>query len=529
MIAKTSSLYAAVLSMLVSACMEPQDCSNGKCAKTANAVAATNTATSTTATATSTEGGEKSVLKPAGDGQKTATTSSSTGTDTSTESNTTTDTNSGTSTQTATTTATNSGTGSTTSDSTKPIDASEAEVKQSLTVVDTKLSALSNDNSDSDTFDELYEAIASLRGLTRSLTNARDAKITELTQVQQLRQQETANLVAQLVGLANQRQATRLQKMRELENLELAILDPLTPEGTKAQIEWDQFFAKLDIVRELSVTSEIMATQTAMLDAVDKMYVADKNVLKQIVQGIIGTNLALVQASAPANALLILEKLAALEAKLGLAVGAGDMEQITWLTKQLEANQQRIKLPLDVIDPTIFTKVVSLLALVKTAEGTVAALNQAIAKVDELIDHNTTQLNSYKKSVKDSRIDALSLWPLSIRNAANRGRVYVGLEATSKLIELLKATASDIEITVNKLARANITKGFPQDILSALSANEAKFGTMVTAIRTTLANLNVVTRSIKTCTADKAIDYDYLSMQILHCDTDVDLLYTVVK
>ena len=523
---KTSSMFASVLAVFAIGCVQPQACRNGTCAP--GNISTTSSISTSETTAVKVSNSSDSVLQTVIDGddalKETTPTNNQTSASTDTKMNQNTSVQTGTMTSTIIKTSTATSTG-TDSYHPTPIQATEAEITAILAAFDGTISHFRKMP-----YEDLKDSVDSLVTTLRTFHDARDAKIAELSQVQQMRQQATADLLTQLQALATQREAARLQKYRELEARELAILDPLTAEGGPAQISWDHFFAKLDVVRELSVKSEVLATRDEMLHAIDAMYFADHPTLRQFVEAIIATNLSLIDASAPANAIVALKKLALLEDKMQLATTQGDTAQITWLASQIHATQQRIKLPLDAIDTKIFPDILAMLATTQTVEGEVASVNHNLQQVDDLLTRKRDFLREFEQLADAGRSAGASLWPLRIQNPGNRGYLYVGVTAVNRLFPTLAAITERIRLAINTIAKAKVKDSLAQDALQSIAADAQKATRMFAAIRTTMEDLKSISQSTKICTAHQPIHSDDLITQILRCsDDDHEVLYTVVK
>jgi hypothetical protein len=335
---------------------------------------------------------------------------------------------------------------------------------------------------------------------------------------------EGGKLLELLNGFAADREAQRLGLMKQLEELEIAILDPLTPEGLVAQVQWDGFFGKLDVVRELSVKSEILKTRDDMLAAVEATYVADKAILTALVEAIIDTNLALVDANAPASAARVLSRLIALETELRIATGPDAAEQRESLAKQIDKTQELIKMPLDAVDPKIFQQLVGLVTEIKTAEGMIAGMGAGVEALDAFGAKQLSAIASLKKTFTELRGAAATLRTKPVESEANGAVFGDSVGATMAVLDEVASSFEAIKSGLAKLPEIDLKAGFPAETVAQLEAGEARLGAVLAVVRQSLDNLGKIAESKAACTQGEGSAQEGVPVRDMLCGETITVI-----
>lgn len=370
----------------------------------------------------------------------------------------------------------------------------------------------------------LRDQLEAVSGLSASLAGEQAATGKLLETLNVKKAIEGGKLLELLNGLAADREAQRLSLMKQLEELEIAILGPLTPEGLVAQVQWDGYFGKLDVVREMSVKSEILETRDDMLAAIDATYVADKAALTALANAIIDTNLALVDANAPANAARVLSRLIALETELRIATGPDAAERHESLAEQIEKTQKLIKLPLDAVDPKLFSQLEGLVTEIKTAEGMIAGMSAGIETINAFGTTQLVAIASLKKTFTELRGAAATLRTKPVESAANGAVFGDSIGATMAVLDEVASSFEAIKSGLAKLPEIDLKAGFPVEAVAQLEAGEARLGAVLAVVRQSLDDLGRIADSKAACTQGEASTQEGLPMRDMQCGETITVI-----
>lgn len=370
----------------------------------------------------------------------------------------------------------------------------------------------------------LRDQLEAVSGLSASLAGEQAATGRLLETLNVKKAIEGGKLLELLNGFAADREAQRLALMRQLEELEIAILDPLTPEGLVAQVQWDGFFGKLDVVRELSVTSEILKTRDDMLAAIDATYVADRAALTALANAIIDTNLALVDANAPASAARVLSRLIALETELQIATGPEAAGARQSLAEQIEKTQKLIKMPLDAVDPNIFLQLEGLVTEIKTAEGMIAGMGAGIETINAFEAAQLVAIASLKKTFTQLRGAAATLRTKPVESPANGAVFGDSIGATMVVLDQVAASFEAIKSGFAKLPEIDLKAGFPAEAAAQLEAGEAQLAAVLAVVSQSLDDLGRIADSKAACTQGEASTREGLPVRDMLCGETITVI-----
>lgn len=320
-------------------------------------------------------------------------------------------------------------------------------------------------------FAAFVKAVGGMTKVTDGFAAQIETSKSELQAAQIKKQQEAERLLELLKATAKEREWSRLQLLSELEALELALLDPLTAEGVSAQVAWDAYLAKLDVVREQSVLSEIEATGAAMKQAISALLVADKAAMNSLVDEIVRVNNELVRASAAANAHRVLQSLVDLE--LGLrAISPSDTAGIAAMQERINAVEQGLKMPLDALDANIFPQVVGLVTNIKTAEGMIAGFGAGLASLKELHAARVAAATALERQLVQAQTAAVALRVRPVQWAANGAIIGASLGASTVVLERLGAGMEALAQGLNAALAGDLSQGVSEESLAKLVQGE---------------------------------------------------------
>lgn len=320
---------------------------------------------------------------------------------------------------------------------------------------------------------------------------------------------------------AKQKEATRLNLIKQLEKLESDLLDILTPEGVSAQIQWDKFLAKLDVVREQIVKSEILTTREDMLKAAETTYASDKNALKSVIEGIIQTNLALADASGPAVAARTMRQLRNIETQLQMTTNPKDEQIRVNLAKQIEETQKKLKSPLDAVDPKMFPEIVAIVTEIKTAEGNIAGLEAGAKSVNDIIQQQKDIFLKLSGAFSSLNAAAIALRTKPVTTPSNGQIIGESLVATESVLKGLSSGMNDILAGLDSAAKADISKGLPTAAIKQLIEGETSLQQGLEAVAMSLTNLGKVYEAKSNCSKGSLVSPDGpLPLRSLLCGGD---------
>lgn len=366
-----------------------------------------------------------------------------------------------------------------------------------------------------------------LATISNSLVNQQKDWVRSLESAK-LKQDKSSEQLWNIINdYAKQKEATRLNLIKELEKLELDLLDVLTPEGVSAQIQWDSFLAKLDVVREQAVKSEISKTRDEMLKAADATYTSDKTTLKSVIEGIIQTNLALVDASGPAIASRTMRRLRSIETQLQMTTDPKDNAKRASLVKQIEDTQKQLKLPLDAVDEKIFPEIVAVVTEIKTAEGYIAGIDTAIKSLNDIIQQQKDIIAKMSATFSALNVAALPLRTKSIAASANGQLIGESLTATESVLKSLSGGMNDILAGLADAAKADISKGLPAAAIKKLVDGETAIQQGLEAVAMSLANLAKVYDAKSNCSKAALVsEGSPLPLRAIQCGGDPIIVLT---
>jgi hypothetical protein len=285
---------------------------------------------------------------------------------------------------------------------------------------------------------------------------------------------------AAVQGVADFEQLKRLEIFREIHALESQMMDLLTPEGIGMQVRFDAVFAKLETLRELSVKDEVAKTVGDFDKLASELLVADQTAVKALSRSIITASQELLAANAAASANTVMQHISGWRN----AEAVGSDKEITAARAVLETKvteaYQKLKLPLDAIDPSWMAAIIADETALGQTLGKLTALDGASTQIEKVKSDLVVGLKGIAAQLQGVNTAAQGLLTAKFE-APILGAVVMPALGTVKLSDLERTLAALREalhsVTFDK-PLPDLAKQFGEPlttVATALKAQQASF------------------------------------------------------
>lgn len=196
------------------------------------------------------------------------------------------------------------------------------------------------------------------------------------------RKAEYEKTIAALENISLQIAPQKFQLLAGIEAIESAILDPLTPEGVKTQIEMDQKISELDLARELSDKNLIEKIRSDMKQYINLLLVADKALILNLTDQLVTLSISMVDAHAPDKIVALLKLMIATEEKIQLLNSVGKPEEANIYKSKLEEINKSLQTHLNTLAPWQIEGVTKIEIGYQTALQTSLILSKYLSFID---------------------------------------------------------------------------------------------------------------------------------------------------
>jgi len=215
----------------------------------------------------------------------------------------------------------------------------------------------------------------------------------EIDEKRQLERQKTATLaitrkaeyektISTLEATNQQISTQKFQIIAGIEAIESAILDPLTPEGVKTQIEFDQKMGDLDLARDRSDKASIEKIRGELKQFSNALLVADKMLLNNLIDQLANLSASLIDANAPIQIAGYLRQMLGLEDKINALTTVEKPEVIAQYQSKIDTVKKAMQAPLSTLAPWQVEGISKIETGYQTALQTAAVLDKYIAFLD---------------------------------------------------------------------------------------------------------------------------------------------------
>lgn len=252
------------------------------------------------------------------------------------------------------------------------------------------------------------------------------------------RKAEYEKTISNLDTVNQQISTQKFQIISGIEAIESGILDPLTPEGVKTQIELDQKLGELDLARDRSDKALIEKIRGELKQFVGGLLVADKSLLNNLIDQLAGLSVSLVDANAPSQIANYLRQLLALEDKINAMSTVEKPEVLEQYRSKIEIIKKAMQAPISTLAPWQIDGITKIETGYQTAVQTAAALDKYIVFIDSTGQSVGEKIVALKNKVQDNRNDIAKLKSAKLETPSNLAFIQPSLGALAGVYDKLQ-------------------------------------------------------------------------------------------